>query len=123
MMLITLYIYVNSCPVKDEAVRMAVRHSASPIEQAAPCFAMTPKTEMAAVLKERANQLGMTVPDLVASYLDDDRKPAEKDTDQIAELDRRWAAIENGRTTIKHDAVVRWLDTWGTPGFKPWRNP
>ena len=93
-------------------------------------FTMTPKTETivldeatAAALKERANELGMTVPDLVASYLDDDRRPADADADQIAELDRRWAAIENRQTTVKHSAVVHWLDTWGTPGFKPWRNP
>ena len=77
----------------------------------------------AAALRERANELGMTVPDLVASYLDEDRVPADASADQVAELDRRWAAIQNGQTTIKHDAVVRWLDTWGTPGFKRWRNP
>ena len=92
-------------------------------------FAMTSKTETivldgatAAALKERANELGMTVPDLVASYLDEDRMPADADADQIAELDRRWKAIQDGAPTAKHDAVVRWLDTWGTPAFKPWRH-
>jgi predicted transcriptional regulator len=43
------------------------------------------------------------------------------DLDEIAELDRRWAAIEAGEATVPHDEVVRWLQTWGTPAFRPWR--
>lgn len=42
------------------------------------------------------------------------------DLDEIAELDRRWAAIEAGEGTVPHDEVVRWLETWGAPAFKPW---
>lgn len=42
------------------------------------------------------------------------------DRDEIAELDRRWAAIEAGEPTVPHDEVVRWLETWGTPAFRPW---
>jgi hypothetical protein len=41
-------------------------------------------------------------------------------TDEVAELDRRWAAIETGEPTISNDAVVRWLRTWGSPAFKSW---
>lgn len=39
----------------------------------------------------------------------------------IAELDRRWKAIETGHaTTVPHDEVERWLRTWGTPEFRPY---
>jgi predicted transcriptional regulator len=41
--------------------------------------------------------------------------------DEIAELERRWAAVEAGEATVPHDEVVRWLETRGTPAFKPWR--
>jgi predicted transcriptional regulator len=44
------------------------------------------------------------------------------DLDELAELERRWAAIEAGEATIPHDEVVRWLETWGTPAFRPWRD-
>jgi predicted transcriptional regulator len=42
------------------------------------------------------------------------------DLDELAELERRWAAIEAGEATVPHDEVVRWLETWGTPAFRPW---
>ncbi len=35
-------------------------------------------------------------------------------TDDVAELDCRWAAIEAGEATISNDAVIRWLRTWGS---------
>jgi hypothetical protein len=44
------------------------------------------------------------------------------DAEQIAELDRRWKAIQQGEATIAHDQVVRWLETWGTPAFRSWRD-
>jgi predicted transcriptional regulator len=47
-------------------------------------------------------------------------EPVQLDDDQIAELDRRWRAIEAGEATIPHEDVVRWAQTWGTPAFKPW---
>ncbi len=75
-----------------------------------------------AALKERAEERGLTVPNLVAAYLDEDRAPVGVDADQIAELDRRWAAVQAGQETVKHGAVVRWLETWATPAFKPWRD-
>lgn len=52
-------------------------------------------------------------------------KPATSaaiDLDELAELERRWAAIEAGEATVPHDRVVRWLETWGTPAFRPWRD-
>jgi predicted transcriptional regulator len=52
----------------------------------------------------------------------DELKPSASgaiDLDEIAELDRRWAAIEAGEPRVSHDEVVRWLETWGTPAFRP----
>jgi len=42
------------------------------------------------------------------------------DAAELAELDRRWAAIEGGEPTVPHEEVARWPETWGTPAFKPW---
>ena len=39
----------------------------------------------------------------------------------IAELDRRWAKVEAEQATVANEAVVQWLETWGTPAFKRWR--
>jgi predicted transcriptional regulator len=52
---------------------------------------------------------------------------AEKSTipnaDDLAELDRQWAEIESGAVlTVPHEKVARWLETWGTADFKPWRD-
>ena len=29
-------------------------------------------------------------------------------------------AIKAGEPTVPHEEVVRWLDTWGTPAYRPW---
>ena len=42
-------------------------------------------------------------------------------TADIAELDRRWQAFEAQETVADSADVVRWLKTWGTPGFKSWQ--
>jgi predicted transcriptional regulator len=68
----------------------------------------------AAELKRWAAERGITVSELVAEFV-----PPVTDED-IAELDRRWAAIEAGEPTIPHEEVARWLKTWGTPDYKPW---
>lgn len=73
-------------------------------------------------LKERAEKLGMSVPELLAQYVGEDRSDGPVDQDQIAELDRRWAASKSGATAVPHDQVVRWLDTWGTAAYRPWRD-
>jgi predicted transcriptional regulator len=39
-------------------------------------------------------------------------EPVAIDPNELAELDRRWAAIEAGQATVPHDEVVRWLQTW-----------
>ena len=71
----------------------------------------------AQALKARAAELGVSVGELIAE-LAGGARPA--DADEIAELDRRWAAVEAGAPTVAHDKVVRWLETWGTPLFRPW---
>jgi predicted transcriptional regulator len=76
----------------------------------------------AAALKERADERGVTVPDLLAGYLNEDHAPVDVDADQVAELDRRWSTVQAGQSTVRHEKVVRWLETWGTPTFEPWRD-
>lgn len=49
-----------------------------------------------------------------------DERSVLADADGVAELDRQWAEIEAGAPTILHEEVARWLETWGTPAFKPW---
>jgi predicted transcriptional regulator len=83
---------------------------------------MTAKTESieidsatASVLKTRAAERGVSVSQIVAELA-----PLAIDDAAIAELDRRWAAVEAGATTRQHADVERWLRTWGTPEFRPW---
>ena len=71
-------------------------------------------SEIAAVLKARAAERGISVAEVVAELV------PPSDDELVAELDRRWAAIEAGEPTIPHDEVCAWLQTWGTPEFKPW---
>jgi hypothetical protein len=82
---------------------------------------MSSKTEVieldeatAAALRQRAGERGVTVPDLVAEYVNEDSASVEVAPDEIAELDRRWAAIEGGQATVANEKAVRWLKTWGT---------
>jgi len=76
----------------------------------------------AVTLEATAAERGLSVPDLVAEMTALAASPEALPTDQVAELDRRWAAIEAGEPTISNDAVVRWLRTWGSPAFKSWHD-
>jgi hypothetical protein len=76
----------------------------------------------AAALEERAAEQGVTVPDLLAAFAGEQRAPVPAASEEIAELDRRWAAVRDQPTTVPHGEVVRWLETWGTQAFKPWRS-
>jgi predicted transcriptional regulator len=69
----------------------------------------------ASALKTRAAERGVSVSQLVSELV-----PLAIDDPVIAELDRRWAEIESGRATVPHNDVERWLQTWGTPEFRPW---
>jgi len=72
-------------------------------------------------LQARAAELGVTVSELVAELAALDSDPVVVKPDEIAELDRRWKKVEEGAPTVPHARVVRWLRTWGTPDFRPWR--
>jgi predicted transcriptional regulator len=72
-------------------------------------------------LEARAATRGVSVREMVAELVADEAA-LSADGDDIAELDRQWAAIEAGAATVPHDKVARWLETWGTPAFKPWRD-
>ena len=73
------------------------------------------------VLRARAAELGVTVSELVAELAALDSDPVVVEPDEIAELDRRWKKVDEGASAVPHDRVVRWLRSWGTPGFRPWR--
>jgi hypothetical protein len=83
---------------------------------------MTNKTEIievdsatASALKTRAAERGVSVSQIVAELV-----PFAIDDAAVAELDRRWAAVETGQATARHEDVERWLRTWGTSEFRPW---
>jgi predicted transcriptional regulator len=83
--------------------------------------AITVDAETAARLKSRAAEEGMSVSDLVASLMALATSPIAISSQDVAELDHRWAAVKAGEPTVPHDDVARWLESWGTPAFKPWR--
>jgi predicted transcriptional regulator len=74
--------------------------------------------DTATALKQRAAELGVSVPQLVAELITLEAGPAEVDRDDIAELDRRWKAFEAQGSVAAGEDVVRWLQTWGTPAFR-----
>ena len=76
--------------------------------------------QTADVLQTRAAELGVTVSELVAELATLEGEPIAVEADDISELDRRWRKIEAGGRTVRHERVVRWLRTWGTPRFQPW---
>ena len=75
----------------------------------------------AEALQARATQRGLTISSLVTELVNLEAAPVTVDSGEILELDRRWAAVEAGETTVPNANVVRWLETWGTPAFKPWQ--
>ncbi|MCK9918780.1 hypothetical protein MXD81_57610 [Microbacteriaceae bacterium K1510] len=72
-------------------------------------------TATVAALKKQAAERGVSVSQLVSELI-----PLAVDDEVIAELDRRWAAVERGDATVSHADVERWLSTWGTSDFRPW---
>lgn len=70
-------------------------------------------------LKARAAERGVSVARFVAELVNHESAPLAVDSDEIAELDRRWTKVQVGDATVPHDEVVRWLDTWGTPAYRP----
>jgi predicted transcriptional regulator len=76
----------------------------------------------ATALETRAAEVGLSVPELVAELVAEKGASASLSPDEVDDLDRQWAAIKAGEPTVTHDDVVRWLDTWGTSGFRPWND-
>jgi predicted transcriptional regulator len=79
-------------------------------------------TETAATLEARAAERGLSVSELLAEMTALQERPAVLSSEEIAELDGQWAAVKAGEPTVPHEEVVRWLQTWGTPAFRPWQN-
>ena len=57
----------------------------------------------ASVLKQRAAERGVTVPELVAELATIAVSPVAADVDEIAELDRRWKAFEAQDSVASND--------------------
>ena len=76
----------------------------------------------AAALESRAADAGLSVTELLAETFAPSAAPAEPSPAELDELDRQWAAIKGGEPTTPHEEVVRWLQTWGTPDFRPWNS-
>jgi predicted transcriptional regulator len=76
----------------------------------------------AATLESRAAERGLSVSDLVAEMTATHGAARVLPHEEIAELDRQWMAIKSGEATVPHEKVVRWLQTWGTPSFRPWND-
>jgi predicted transcriptional regulator len=75
----------------------------------------------AVALESRATEAGISVSELLAEMVAPAGTATTLSRAEMTELDRQWAAIKAGASTVAHDDVVRWLDTWGTPGFKSWK--
>ena len=78
--------------------------------------------ETAQLLEARAAERGLSVSELLTEMTALQERPAALSSEEIAELDRQWAAVKAGEPTVPHEEVVRWLQTWGTPAFRPWQN-
>ncbi len=76
----------------------------------------------AAALESRAAEVGLSVAELLAEIVAAGGAAAETTDAGVAGLGRQWAAVKAGDPTVAHDDVVRWLDTWGTPRFRPWND-
>jgi predicted transcriptional regulator len=77
--------------------------------------------DTAATLHQRTAERGLTVPELVTALANREAESAAADAAQIAELDRRWSAFGSQQNVATDRDVVRWLETWGTPEFRNWR--
>jgi len=74
----------------------------------------------AEVLEAQAESRGVSVGQVVADLIAFIDAPVSANAEELAELDRQWAAIEAGEPTVGYEEVARWLETWGTPAFKRW---
>jgi hypothetical protein len=70
-------------------------------------------------LQARADELGVTVRQLIAELAALDGTPRDPAPGELEELDRR-AARAAAESPVPHDRVVDWLRTWSTETFRPW---
>jgi hypothetical protein len=75
----------------------------------------------ATALEARTAAVGVSVSELIAQLVSLTGGSAKVPPEELTALDRQWAAIKAGEPTVPHDEVMRWLDTWGTSGFRPWQ--
>jgi predicted transcriptional regulator len=73
-------------------------------------------------VRAAAAESGESVETVVGRALEAWLEDNAEDARALQQLERRWAAVQAGEATVSHDAVARWLDTWGEAGFKPWRS-
>jgi predicted transcriptional regulator len=76
----------------------------------------------ALTLESRAAERGLSVSDFIAEMTASHDTTTDISRDEIADLDRQWEVIKSGEATVPHEKVVRWLQTWGTPSYRPWNS-
>jgi predicted transcriptional regulator len=76
----------------------------------------------AIALRGRAEAQGLSVSELVAGMTAITGTPVALSAAELAELDHQWTSVKSGEATVPHEEVASWLQTWGTPAFKPWRD-
>jgi len=67
----------------------------------------------ATALRGARRERGLTVPDLLSEFASAGRAALDIADDQVAELDRRWLAVQGDDHPVPHDQVVRWLESVG----------
>ena len=73
--------------------------------------------DTATLLEAQAASCGVSVSQLLSELV-----PLAVNSEAIAELDRRWKMVKAGERTVYNDEVEAWLRSWGTKGFRPWRD-
>jgi predicted transcriptional regulator len=73
--------------------------------------------DTATALTQRAAERGVSVPELVAELVTLEAGPVVAEAADVAELHSRWTAFEAQESVTANADVVRWLESWGTPGF------
>jgi len=74
----------------------------------------------ASALDALAGERGTTVSEIVSDLVALGADAALATPAELAELRLQSAAIRAGEPTVAHDDVVRWVETIGTPAFRPW---
>ena len=78
--------------------------------------------DTAIALKQRARERGVSVPELLAELITLESGSVDAEASDIAELDRRWNAFQAQGSVVAGEDVVQWLQTWGKPSFRSWRD-